>query len=121
MSQGMNEALHQLNMVSSQILQNCPLQDFLVGESAWYSALADLVVPEVGHTYTLLACKLASRCSHRTAWNNVLEAVIMHKSGMTVLAGAELVSQGRQMSKQAVMAIISLMQTMPGRVCKAHA
>ena len=28
----MNEALHQLNTVSSQVLQNCPLQGFLVGE-----------------------------------------------------------------------------------------
>lgn len=88
-----------------------------MGGGAWYAALDDLVVPGVGHTYTLLACKLASRCPHTDFLNIILSAVIMHKPGMTVLAGAELISQDRQMSKEAWIAIIHLMQTMPGSSC----
>ena len=96
------------------MLQALPLQDFIVGTTAWQAALHQLVELGSGQAYTLLACQLAGRCPYAELREEVLVQLVASKPSLTALAGVELVSQGRQMSQKSLEGALLRMQSMPG-------
>ena len=99
---------------TSHLQQALPLQEFIVGATAWQAALHQLVGLGSGHAYTQLACKLAGRCPYAELRDQVLVQLVTSKPSRTALAGVELVSQGRQMSQKALADTLHRMQSMLG-------
>ena len=89
-------------------------QDYIVGRAAWQAALNQLPITDKGDAYTLMACKLAGRCPHTKLREQYLLQLLDSKSGLTALAGLELISQGRQTARHLLSKTLVHMTRMPG-------
>lgn len=89
-------------------------QDYVVGRAAWQAAMNQLSIADKGDAYTLMACKLAGRCPHSKVREQYLLQLLDSKSGLTAIAGLELVSQGRQTARHLLSKTLVHMTRMPG-------
>ena len=85
-----------------------------MGRSAWQTALSDLIQPSRGQTHILMGCKLAAMCPHDDLWERFLLQLLTSQSGLTVLMGIKLASEGRPLPAAPALYTIWNMQSVPG-------
>ena len=88
-----------------------------MGAKAWQAALApdgDEGGFMCNATLALMACKVAAMCPHAAVREDFMKTLWRQQSGITVIAGAELLVKGHTMTDMSASYVLETMARTPG-------